>query len=70
MVDEKRNVWNAPMVPGADGFLSVSISKGLLVMVALLSLLCFSVVPAGAEETKPLTLLYFGCQDGFLKPCG
>jgi hypothetical protein len=70
MIDGKRNLWNTLMVPEVDGFLSVSMSKALLAITALLLFLCFSVFPAGAMETKPLTLLYFGCQDGYLKPCG
>jgi len=46
------------------------ISEGLLAVVVLLLLFCFFVLPAGAKDMKPLTLLYFGCQDGYLKPCG
>ncbi len=49
---------------------TVSMSKGLLAIAALLLLFYFPAAPAGAREVKPLTLLYFGCQDGYLKPCG
>ena len=26
--------------------------------------------PVRAAEEKPLSILFFGCQDGYLKPCG
>jgi len=53
----------------ADGN-SLAMIGGLLVLIALLLSICISAVSAGATEVKPLTLLYFGCQDGYLKPCG
>ena len=41
-----------------------------LVFFALLLFVAFPVGKARATGGKPLTLLYFGCQDGYLKPCG
>jgi hypothetical protein len=67
MIDGKRKFYR--MVSGTDSK-SDSISEGLLVVAVLLLLFCFFVLPAGAKDMKPLTLLYFGCQDGYLKPCG
>jgi len=67
MNDGKRKLHR--IISGTDGK-QVSISNCLLAIAILLLFFCFSAAPAGAREAKPLTLLYFGCQDGYLKPCG
>ena len=69
MTEGKRKFYRRVMLWEADGN-SVAMIGGLLVLIALLLFFCISAVPAGATEVKPLTLLYFGCQDGYLKPCG
>ncbi len=69
MIDEKRRCCSKVMYWVVDSD-SLAVIGGLLVLVALLLFICVSAVPAGATEVKPLTLLYFGCQNGYLKPCG
>ncbi len=39
-------------------------------LLSILLLIVFTVSPLWAASSRTLTLLYFGCQDGFLKPCG
>ncbi|MEA3240984.1 MAG: hypothetical protein U9P37_05360 [Pseudomonadota bacterium] len=71
MTNGKRKCCSKVMYWRVDGDHVAMIGGCLLVLIALVLFLCFSAVPAGATEVKkPLTLLFFGCQDGYLKPCG
>lgn len=67
MVDGKRNFYG---LVSETGNRFTVLHARLLAVVVLLLLSCFFALPAGAKDMKPLTLLYFGCQDGYLKPCG
>jgi hypothetical protein len=47
-----------------------SFCKYLLVFFSSFLFLSSFASPVQSADTKSLTLLYFGCQEGYLKPCG
>ena len=69
MTDRKKRCYSMIMPVGMDDN-HMPLMLSFFVLIVLCLFFCISAVPAGSTEVQPLTLLYFGCQDGYLKPCG